>query len=79
MLVVLIFGSIAVFEYRKIFSHGLVQELWLEFPSSGCPLSGGKPFVAWVGFCCAVELAKLIHEFVFVLAGFDSELAALVA
>ena len=30
-----------------------------------------------LAFCCAVELAKLIHEFVFVLAGFDSELAAL--
>ena len=30
-----------------------------------------------LAFYCAIELAELIHEFVFALAGFDSELVTL--
>ena len=78
MLVVLIFGSIAVFEYRQnIFATALFKSFGLSSLHLAARYLVESLLLLGLAFCCAVELAKLIHEFVFVLAGFDSELAAL--
>ena len=78
MLVVLIFGSIAVFEYRQnIFATALFKSFGLSSLHLAARYLVESLLLLGLAFCCAVELGKLIHEFVFVLAGFDSELAAL--
>ena len=78
LLVVLIFGSIAVFEYRQnIFATALFKSFGLSSFHLAIRYLVESLLLLGVAFYCAVLLAEFTHEFVFVLAGFDSGLVAL--
>jgi len=72
LLIVLIFGSIAVFEYRQnVFATALFKSFGLH--SVHLALRYLVDSLLWllVAYCLALELAKLFHSFVFKAAGFD--------
>ena len=78
LLVILIFGSIAVFEYRQnIFATALFKSFGLSSFHLAVRYLMESLLLLGLAFYCAIELAELIHGFVFALAGFDSELVAL--
>jgi hypothetical protein len=74
LLVILIFGSIAVFEYRQnIFATALFKSFGLSSLHLAVRYLLESLLLLGIAFYSAIKLAELIHEFVFVLAGFDSE------
>jgi len=78
LLVILIFGSIAVFEYRQnIFATALFKSFGLSSLHLAVRYLMESLLLLGVAFYCAIELAKFIHESVFVLAGFDAEIVTL--
>jgi len=78
LLVILIFGSIAVFEYRQnIFATALFKSFGLSSLHLAVRYLMESLLLLGVAFYCAIELAKFIHESVFVLAGFDAGIVTL--
>jgi len=72
LLIVLIFGSIAVFEYRQnVFVTALFKSFGLH--SGHLALRYLADSLLWLllAFCCALELAKIFHLSVFKAVGFD--------
>lgn len=72
LLIVLIFGSIAVFEYRQnVFATALFKSFGLH--SVHLALRYLVDSLLWllVAYCLSLELAKLFHSYVFKAAGFD--------
>ena len=75
LLIVLIFGSIAVFEYRQnIFATALFKSFGLHSIHLIIRYLIENLFLLLLSFCGALELAKIFHRIVFKLAGFDSGL-----
>ncbi len=74
LLIVLIFGSIAVFEYRQnVFATALFKSFGLHsFHLIFRYLADGLVLLI-ASFFLALELAEIFHGFVFRFAGFDNE------
>jgi ABC-type Co2+ transport system permease subunit len=70
----LIFGSIAVFEYREnIFATGLFKSFGFHSIYSIMKYLIESLFLLFLSFWSALELVKVFHRIVFKLAGFDLE------
>jgi len=75
LLIVLVFGSIAIFEYREnIFATGLFKSFGLHSIHLIMRYLIESLFLLFLSFWSALELAKVFHRIVFKLAGFDMEL-----
>ena len=75
LLIVLIFGSIAVFEYRQnIFATALFKSFGLHSIHLIMRYLIESLFLLFLSFWSALELAKIFHRIVFKMAGFDLEL-----
>ncbi len=75
LLIVLIFGSIAIFEYRQnIFATALFKSFGLHSIHLIMRYLIESLFLLFLSFWSALELAKVFHRIVFKLAGFDVEL-----
>ena len=75
LLIVLIFGSIAVFEYRQnVFATALFKSFGLHWAHLALRYLADSVFWLLLAFLLALELAKLFHAFVFSAAGFDAGL-----
>ncbi|MAL85521.1 MAG: hypothetical protein CMI23_04075 [Opitutae bacterium] len=78
LLIVLIFGSIAVFEYRQnIFATALFKSFGLHSNHLIIRYLLEGLILLMVSFFCACQLAQLFHSLVFKKAGFDSSLLKL--
>jgi hypothetical protein len=74
LLIVLIFGSIAVFEYRQnIFATALFKSFGLHSIHLILRYLVEGLLLLFLSFLSAVQLAEVFHRFVFIKAGFDSE------
>lgn len=74
LLIVLIFGSIAVFEYRQnIFATALFKSFGLHSIHLILRYLVEGLLLLFLSFLGAVQLAEVFHRFVFKKAGFDSE------
>lgn len=74
LLIVLIFGSIAVFEYRQnIFATALFKSFGLHSIHLILRYLVEGLLLLFLSFLAAVQLAEVFHRFVFKKAGFDSE------
>ena len=74
LLIVLIFGSIAVFEYRQnIFATALFKSFGLHSIHLILRYLVEGLLLLFLSFLVAVQLAEVFHRFVFIKAGFDSE------
>ena len=74
LLIVLIFGSIAVFEYRQnIFATALFKSFGLHSIHLILRYLVEGVLLLFLSFLSAVQLAEVFHRFVFIKAGFDSE------
>ena len=74
LLIVLIFGSIAVFEYRQnIFATALFKSFGLHSIHLILRYLVEGVLLLFLSFLGAVQLAEVFHRFVFKKAGFDSE------
>jgi hypothetical protein len=75
LLIVLIFGSIAIFEYRQnIFATALFKSFGLHSIHLVFRYFLEGLLLLLVSFLFAIEIAQLLHGIVFELAGFDSGL-----
>ena len=75
LLIVLIFGSIAIFEYRQnIFATALFKSFGLNSIHLMFRYLLDVLLLLFISFLIAIELAQLLHRVVFELAGFDSGL-----
>ena len=74
LIIVLIFGSIAVFEYRQnIFATALFKSFGLHSIHLILRYLFEGLLLLFLSFLGAVQLAEVFHRFVFKKAGFDSE------
>ena len=74
LIIVLIFGSIAVFEYRQnIFATALFKSFGLHSIHLILRYLVEGLLLLFLSFLGAVQLAEVFHRFVFKKAGFDSE------
>jgi CDP-diglyceride synthetase len=72
LLIVLIFGSIAVFEYRQnVFATALFKSFGLHSVHLALRYLADSLFWLLLSYYLALELAQLFHTFVFKAAGFD--------
>ena len=72
LLIVLIFGSIAVFEYRQnVFATALFKSFGLHSVHLVIRYLADSLFWLLLAYCLSLELAQLFHKFVFKAAGFD--------
>lgn len=72
LLIVLVFGSIAVFEYRQnVFSTALFKSFGLHSIHLALRYLADSLFWLLLSYYLALELAQLFHVFVFKAAGFD--------
>ena len=75
LLIVLIFGSIAIFEYRQnIFATALFKSFGLNSIHLMFRYLVDVLLLLLISFIMAIEIAQLLHRVVFELAGFDSGL-----
>ena len=74
MLIILIFGSISVFEYRQnIFATALFKSFGLSSIHLAIRYLVESLVLLAIAFYSAIKLAENFHEIVFVTAGFDAE------
>lgn len=75
LLIILIFGSIAIFEYRQnIFATALFKSFGLHAIHLIFRYFFEALLLLFISFIISIELAKILHGVVFKLAGFDSGL-----
>jgi hypothetical protein len=75
LLIVLIFGSIAIFEYRQnIFATALFKSFGLHSIHLVFRYFLEGLLLLLISFLFAIEIAQLLHGIVFELAGFDAGL-----
>jgi len=72
LLIVLIFGSIAVFEYRQnVFATALFKSFGLHSLHLVIRYLADSLFWLLLAYCLSLELAQVLHKYVFLAAGFD--------
>lgn len=72
LLIVLIFGSIAVFEYRQnVFATALFKSFGLHSVPLAIRYLADNFFWLLLAYYLSLELAEVFHKYVFLAAGFD--------